>query len=380
MRTGVNTPRRLLMTADAVGGVWSYALDLAAALARRHDVETTLAVLGPLPNEDQRWSAGLVPGLTLVETALPLDWLAGRPAEVEAAGRRIAALAVETGAEIVQLNTPALAARAVFPVPVVAVHHSCVATWWAWVRSGPLPDDFAWRTDLVGRGLRAADAVVAPSRAFARATRQAYGLSALPQAVWNGRAAPPALDGEAAEPAEFVFSAGRLWDEGKNVRTLDAAGARLGVRLLLAGPLQGPNGARVTPGHALCLGNLGEEALRDCLARRPVFASTALFEPFGLAVLEAAQAGCALVLSDIPTFRELWADAAVFVPPRDEAAIAAALDRVLRDRGLRAELGEAARRRAGRYTIAAMADRMAGLYRGLAAAAAPRRTAREAAE
>ena len=40
---------------------------------------------------------------------------------------------------------------------------------------------------------------------------------------------------------------------------------------------------------------------------------TALYEPFGLAVLEAAQAGCALVLSDIPTFRELWDGAALFV-------------------------------------------------------------------
>ncbi|WP_152613521.1 glycosyltransferase [Inquilinus limosus] len=139
----MTTPRRLLMTADAVGGVWPYALDLAAALARRHEVETTLAVLGPLPDEDQRWAAGLVPGLRLVETALPLDWLAGRPKEVEAAGRRIAALAVDAGAEIVQLNTPALAAKAVFPVPTVAVHHSCVATWWAGVRTGPLPADFA---------------------------------------------------------------------------------------------------------------------------------------------------------------------------------------------------------------------------------------------
>jgi glycosyltransferase involved in cell wall biosynthesis len=367
------------MTADAVGGVWSYALDLAAALARRHDVETTLALLGPLPDEDQRWSAGLVPGLTLVATGLPLDWLAGRAEEVEAAGRRIAALAVETGAEIVQLNTPALAARAVFPVPAIAVHHSCVATWWTGVKTGPLPDDFAWRTELVGLGLRTADAVVAPSRAFARATREAYGLPAPPQTVWNGRAAPPAVEGEAADPAEFVFSAGRLWDEGKNVQALDTAAARLGVRLLLAGPLHGPNGARMTPRHGLCLGTLNGESLRDCLARRPVFASTALFEPFGLAVLEAAQAGCALVLSDIPTFRELWADAAAFVPPRDEAAIAAAIDRVLRDRDLRAHLGEAARRRAGRYTITAMADRMARLYRGVAATAAPR-AAREAAE
>ncbi|WP_245579177.1 glycosyltransferase family 4 protein [Inquilinus limosus] len=375
----MSTPRRLLMTADAVGGVWSYALDLAAALARRHGVETTLAVLGPLPDEDQRWSAGLVPGLRLVETALPLDWLAGRPEEVEVAGRRIAALAVETGAEIVQLNAPALAARAVFPVPTIAVHHSCVTTWWGAVRTGPLPEDFVWRSELVGRGLFAADAAVAPSRAFARATQSAYRLPALPHAVWNGRTAPPEPEAAPAGAAEFVFGAGRLWDEGKNVQALDGAAARLGVRLLLAGPLTGPNGASVAPRHGLCLGTLGAEAMRDCLARRPVFASTALFEPFGLAVLEAAQAGCALVLSDIPTFRELWADAAVFVSPRDEAAIAAALDRVLRDRGLRDQLGEAARRRAARYTIAAMADRMAGLYRGLAATAA-RRPAREAAE
>ncbi|WP_429225487.1 glycosyltransferase family 4 protein [Inquilinus ginsengisoli] len=374
----MSVPRRLLMTADAVGGVWPYALDLAAALARRHGIETTLAVLGPLPDDDQRWSAGLVPGLRLVETALPLDWLAGQSEEVETAGRRIAALAADAGAEIVQLNSPALAAEAAFPVPTVAVHHSCVATWWAGVRTGPLPDDFAWRAELVRRGLHAADAVVAPSRAFARDTRAVHRLPTLPAAVWNGRAAPPGPEA-AAEPAEFVFSAGRLWDEGKNVQALDNAAARLGVRLLLAGPLTGPNGARAILRHGLCLGTLSGDAMRDCLVHRPVFASTALFEPFGLAVLEAAQAGCALVLSDIPTFRELWADAAVFVPPRDETAIAAALDRVLRDRGLRDHLGESARRRAARYTIAAMADRMAGLYRDLAATAA-RRPAREAAE
>ena len=41
-------PTRLLMTADAVGGVWTYALDLAAGLAP-FGVETTLAVLGPAP-------------------------------------------------------------------------------------------------------------------------------------------------------------------------------------------------------------------------------------------------------------------------------------------------------------------------------------------
>jgi hypothetical protein len=38
-------------------------------------------------------------------------------------------------------------------------------------------------------------------------------------------------------------------------------------------------------------------------------------EPFGLAVLEAAQAGCPLVLSDLPGFRELWDGAALFRRP-----------------------------------------------------------------
>jgi methylmalonyl-CoA mutase cobalamin-binding subunit len=44
---------RVLMTADAVGGVWSYALDLADALAEL-DVSVTLAVLGAALTPGQR--------------------------------------------------------------------------------------------------------------------------------------------------------------------------------------------------------------------------------------------------------------------------------------------------------------------------------------
>ncbi|MDT8262603.1 glycosyltransferase, partial [Roseomonas sp. DSM 102946] len=86
---------------------------------------------------------------------------------------------------------------------------------------------------------------------------------------------------------------------------------------------------------------------------------------FGLAVLEAAQAGCALVLSDIPTFRELWDGAAVFVPPDDEAAVALALDRMMADRAERDRLGDAARERARRYSTAAMSNAMLALYDSL---------------
>ena len=153
-----------------------------------------------------------------------------------------------------------------------------------------------------------------------------------------------------------MFTAGRLWDEGKNLAVLDRAAARLPVSVEAAGPLTGPNGASVTLHHIRALGPLGETALREKLAARPIFVSSALYEPFGLAVLEAAQAGCALVLSDIPTFRELWDGAALFVPPHDDRALAAAIVRLLGDRSYRSERAEKAVERAARYSVEACVD------------------------
>ena len=92
-------------------------------------------------------------------------------------------------------------------------------------------------------------------------------------------------------------------------------------------------------------------------------AGAARFEPFGLAVLEAAQAGCPLVLSDLSTFRELWDGAATFVAPGDAQGFADAIAALLADPACHAAQGEAARRRAARYTPAAMAEQMAEIYR-----------------
>src|SRR5688572_22112756 len=109
---------RLLMTADAVGGVWSYALDLASGLAA-HGVETTLAVLGPAPAQDQLAAADAVPGLRLRQTGLALEWLAGSARDLAGSGPVLAALAREVGADLVHLSTAAPAAFAAFPAPVL---------------------------------------------------------------------------------------------------------------------------------------------------------------------------------------------------------------------------------------------------------------------
>jgi glycosyltransferase involved in cell wall biosynthesis len=357
---------KLFMTADAVGGVWTYALDLARSLADR-GVRTTLAVLGPPPSASQAAHARVVPGLELVNTGLPLDWAAGDRSAVRAAGDRLAELAHSLRADLVQINSAPLAALADFDAPTVVACHSCVATWWTAVRGGPLPADFAWRTELAARAYERADALIAPSQSFAKATAVRYDLRRKPVVVRNGRR--PLVRAPRAECTDaFVFTAGRLWDEGKNVAALDRMAARLHAPTVAAGPVEGPHGVRVRFDHVGAPGVLGPAQIGQLLGERPVFVSSALYEPFGLSVLEAAQAGCPLVLSDIPTFRELWAGAAELIDPADEDAWVAAVNRLLVDPELRQSRGAAARRRARLYTVEAMAQATLGVYRTLAPA------------
>ncbi len=61
---------------------------------------------------------------------------------------------------------------------------------------------------------------------------------------------------------------------------------------------------RLRRGEAV--GRLGPEEMREQYARAAIFAHPARYEPFGLSVLEAALSGCALVLGDISSLRELW--------------------------------------------------------------------------
>jgi glycosyltransferase involved in cell wall biosynthesis len=355
---------RLFMTADAVGGVWQYALDLARGLVP-HGVETTLAVLGPRPDASQVAEAGAVDGLTLLPLDLPLDWTAATPDEVMRASAALAALADEAGADLVHLNSAALGAGAGFRAPVVIGCHSCVATWWEAVRSGPVPDDFLWRAKFVLQGYRAADALIAPTAAFADNTCRTYGLGEAPYVVHNGRSRIAPRRDRPAFSASFAFTAGRLWDDGKNLAVIDRAAAHIDTPIVAAGPIEGPNGARVDFQHVKPLGPLSGAEIARWLRACPIFVSSALYEPFGLAVLEAAQAGCPLVLSDIPSFRELWDGAALFVPPHSDRAFAQAVEAIVKDADLRARMGAAASKRALHYSVETMAADTLEIYRSL---------------
>ena len=346
---------RLLLATDAVGGVWVYSLELTRAL-KPLGIETVLAVMGPPPTARQREEAA---GIKLIDTGLPLDWLETSPSDLRRAGEALANLARIEDVDLVQTNSAALLADVAFDQPCVVVQHSCVASWWAAVKGTPLPYSFVWRRELVESGLNRAATVVAPCIAFAAETARIYDVSSPIVAVHNGRRPPLA---RAHAQGDFVFTASRLWDEGKNVATLDGAAARLRVPFEAAGPERGPNGAHAQLNHLRALGEVSWARLATLYAARPVFASAALYEPFGLSVLEAACAGCALVLSDIPPHREMWGGAAIFVSARDDAAFASAIQDLLDDPDERQQLGQLARARAQLYTPERMARGMADIY------------------
>lgn len=357
------TGRHVLMTTDAVGGVWQYSTDLARELARG-GYQVSLAVLGPAPDDAQRCCAAGIDGVRLLETGLPLDWMCEGADEVTQSAQSLARLADACGADIIHCNSPALAGAADFPVPVVAVAHGCIATWWQAAKSEPFDPAYRWHGEMMRRGLLSADVVVAPSASYATTLQATYRLPQMPLVVHNGRPATASGMG-GRHRLDAALTIGRMWDPVKNGELLDAAAGMIDLRFLAAGPLCSPHGEEITFAHIQALGQVPGPELNELLALRPIAVSAARFEPFGLAVLEAASAGCALVLSDIATFRELWDGAALFADPDDADGFAAAITRVHCDPALRQQLGTAAQARAARYTPAATADAVMALYRTL---------------
>lgn len=346
------TARRVLMTADAVGGVWTFALELARGLAAE-GAEVLLAVVGPGPDADQRREAKAVPGLALAETGLPLEWQDRAGPLTPAGAAALRRLERAFRPDLVHANGFREAAAG-FAAPVVLTAHSCVATWWRACRGGPLPEEWDSYARGVRGGLAAAAAVAAPTEAFLREFAQAWGPLPPARVVRNGLDLPA---NAAARRRPFVLAAGRSWDEAKNVAALAAAAPKLPWPVLVAGepPPRVLEGVR-------CLGRLPRPELRKLLAEAAVFAAPARYEPFGLAILEAAAAGCALVLGQVPSLVELWGDAARFVPPDDPAALRGTLLDLAGDAETLRRLGAAAEARARAHGRAAMVAGYRALY------------------
>lgn len=358
-RSGAN--HRVLMTADTVGGVWQFALELARGLIRHGD-EVVLATMGGPLSRDQLRDARM-PGLTLHASEFRLAWMGSPWRDVERAGEWLESLASQVQPDIVHLNDYSHGCLE-WNAPVLMTGHSCVLSWWQAVHgvSAPVPEWAPYRV-AVRSGLQGADLVVAPTRAMLEALWRHYGPLDEAGVIFNGRTPLASPTAGARDPV--ILAAGRLWDAGKNITALADIAPRLPWTVAVAGEHRHPDGGDVQLPNVRLLGRLSSEQLAPWFARASIYALPARYEPFGLSALEAAQAGCALVLGDIDSLREVWGDAALFVDPDDSAALEDALQRLIADPALRQDYARRACLRAARYSSGSMVDAYRRAYAGL---------------
>lgn len=346
---------RVLMTADAMGGVFSYVTTLVRALSERR-VEVVLATMGERVTPDQRDELAAIPGLILCESTFALEWMDDPWREVDAAGEWLLSLERTFCPDLVHLNGYCHGALP-WSVPSLIVAHSSVSSWWDAVFREPAPPRYSEYRTRVQLGLSSADRVVAPTRAMlaALARHDEYSGSAL--IIPNGVAPEQYRRGR---KEAFILAAGRFWDPAKNLHLIASAAGALPWPVWVAGPFEGEvQGVRR-------LGRLPREQLADFMSRAAIFVHPARYEPFGLSPLEAGLSGCALVLSDIQSLREVWGDAAIYVDPDDRATLVSWLCRLTAEPELLHAFGDRARERAHRYTASRMADEYFALYCELA--------------
>lgn len=353
----------LLLTADTVGGVWTYAVDLARTLARR-GVEVHLATMGAPLRSHQRLQVSGCRGLTLHESDWQLEWMANAWEDVDLAGDWLLTLERRIQPDLVHLNQFAFGALP-FRAPRLVVAHSCVLSWWRAVHGEAAPASWSQYRKRVAEGLAGADLVAAPTAAMLRTLSRNYGRQHNTRVLPNGRNASTFRPGG---KLHYVFAAGRFWDEAKNITALDAVAAGLRWPVKIAGSCAHPDGRKVRPVHAEALGELPAHDIARRMAAASIYALPARYEPFGLSILEAGLSGCALVLGDIPSLREVWGEAALYVPPDDHAALRHALEHLIDDQPERTRLALAARQRGLRYSAERMADASLDAYASLAPA------------
>lgn len=352
---------KVLMTADTVGGVFSYATELVRALAPA-GVRFQLVTTGRAPTRDQRRTLASLPDTVVHETRFKLEWMDEPWVEVAACSDLLLELAAQVKPDLVHLNDYAHGSLP-WGAPAIVVGHSCVLSWWLAVKGEPAPASWNRYRIAVARGLRGAARVIAPTSSMLRSLQRHYGPLPRTHVIKNGVDARRFARGP---KRELVLTAGRIWDEAKNVGALEKIAPDLAWPVFVAGELSHPGGGAVAARAARHLGRLAPDELARWYARAAIYALPACYEPFGQSVLEAALSGCALVLGDVESLRETWAGVGIFVPPDDIAALREALEGLIRDRRRREHLGAQARERAMALDAPRMARAYLSVYREVA--------------
>lgn len=354
---GTKTNLKLLMTTDTVGGVWTYCMELCSAL-QAYGAAVHLVTMGEKMKDWQREDAQALENVVVHETTYKLEWMQDPWPDVIACGDYLLQLEKELQPDLIHLNCFAYGSFP-FKAPVVVVAHSDVWSWFGAVK-GTTPDSewqdyFSW----VKNGLHGADKVIAPSEESLQVIRAIYDLTD-GVFIHNGR---NENHFQAARKQPVVFSMGRLWDEAKNTKLLMDAAPLIEAPVRIAGENRFAQNSLDASGNAVeFLGKLSTQQIAGELARAAIYVLPARYEPFGLSALEAALSGCALVLGDIPTLREIWGDAAIYIDTDDASALAKMVNELLQSTSVLEQWSEKAKNRALYFSAARMAHDYWQLY------------------
>jgi glycosyltransferase involved in cell wall biosynthesis len=317
----------VLMTADTLGGVWTYARELATELVRRR-VRVTLVSFGEIPTIEQTAWMDALDLLDYRPTGFKLEWMQECDDDLAASSEYLRMVIAEVQPDLLHFNQYFYGVLDL-DQPTIVVAHSDVVSWWQSVHKTDPPES-PWIRNyrrIVSRGLAGADAVVAPSFTSLGQLESSFVRPHRTQVIHNGRS--PALFNPHQDKDTYAVSVGRVWDLGKNAALLTKIETPWPI--YVAGENHNPDLAvkptalHVGEGRVVFKGVMTEHQLRSLYAGASIYIATSQYEPFGLAPLEAALSRCAILASDIPAFREIWSDSAVYFRNNDRKSLEAAL-------------------------------------------------------
>src|SRR5262249_8172892 len=312
-------------------------------------------------------------GLDYRPTAFKLEWMQNCQSDIKASAEYLRELIREAKPDLLHFNQFYYGSLE-SDLPRLVVAHSDVVSWWV-AGAGtepPVTPWLNWYRDAITRGLAHATAVITPSRWMMEQVSRYYVVPRHVEVIHNGRT--PALFNAHMTKEDRIVTVGRVWDFGKNAGLL--LRTHMPAPIFIVGSGREPQGA----GEMFAVGdgtNIHLEPQQDerqtvqPLGRAACHAALSQYEPFGLAPVEAALSRCALLASDIPSFRELWDGAAIFFRNNDAEALRLASELLIADPALRTKYSNLAYERARKkFSADGMVSRYMDLYPVLAPAVA----------
>ena len=306
---------RVLLTTDTVGGVWTYTRELTQGLLTQH-CSVCLVSFGRKPDAVQsawisRTKADAGSRFDFAASDAPLEWEQENAQAYEAGAPLLLELVKSFGADLLHSNQFCFGALPV-AIPKVVAAHSDVLSWAEACRPEGLEisPSLERYVRLTQRGLDGAHAVVAPTHWMLSALERNFPLHMPTSVIANGRTLPTI---QAARPRRLqAATAGRVWDPAKNLPVLDELDSPLPIVVAGETVFHDQRAFLFKRENITYAGSLAEADLLSLFAESAIYLATSVYEPFGLAPLEAALCGCAVVAKGLPSLREVWGDAALF--------------------------------------------------------------------